>query len=229
MCVLFYYFVYDVWVEFVFDFIIQEVDDIILKVIVMVICGFDLYLYCGKIFVIKVGDIFGYEFMGVVVEIGFGVKCFKKGDCVVVFFVIVCGQCFFCDQYLYVVCEIINFDCGVIMNGKGICLGVVMFGYSYLYGGMLGGQVEYVWVFKVDVGFICIDLFLVDEQVLFLSDIFLIGYQVVKNVGVCEGFSVVIYGVGLVGQMVVVCVCMFGVEKIFIVDYYDYWLCFVVE
>jgi threonine dehydrogenase-like Zn-dependent dehydrogenase len=40
--------------------------------------------------------------------VGPGVKRLKKGDRVVVPFVIACGQCFFCDQHLYAACETTN-------------------------------------------------------------------------------------------------------------------------
>lgn len=163
------------------------------------------------------------------VETGPGVKRLKKGDRVVVPFVIACGQCFFCDQHLYAACETTNPDRGAIMNGKGIRSGAAMFGYSHLYGGMPGGQAEYVRVPKADVGPIRIDSPLADEQVLFLSDILPTGYQAVKNAGVREGSSVAIYGAGPVGQMAAACARMLGAEKIFIVDHHDYRLRFAAE
>ena len=200
MRALLYHSAHDVRVESVPDPIIQEADDIILKVTATAICGSDLHLYRGKIPATKAGDILGHEFMGVVVETGPGVKRLKKGDRVVVPFVIACGQCFFCDQHLYAACETTNPDRGAIMNGKGIRSGAAMFGYSHLYGGMPGGQAEYVRVPKADVGPIRIDSPLADEQVLFLSDILPTGYQAVKNAGVREGSSVAIYGAGPVGH-----------------------------
>ncbi|HZG18561.1 MAG TPA: zinc-dependent alcohol dehydrogenase [Herbaspirillum sp.] len=229
MRALLYHAAHDVRVETVADPILQEADDIILKVTATAICGSDLHLYRGKIPAMKSGDILGHEFMGVVVEAGPGVKRLKKGDRVVVPFVIACGQCFFCDQHLYAACETTNPDRGAIMNGKGIRPGAAMFGYSHLYGGMPGGQAEYVRVPKADVGPIRIDSALADEQVLFLSDILPTGYQAVKNAGVREGSSVAIYGAGPVGQMAAACARMMGAEKIFMVDHHDYRLRFAVE
>lgn len=74
MKVLIYYGLYYVQVENVFDSGVEQVDDIILRITVTAICGFDFYFYRGKIFQVKYGDIFGYEFMGEVVEIGKDVK-----------------------------------------------------------------------------------------------------------------------------------------------------------
>lgn len=60
----------DVRVETVPDPIIQEPDDVILQVTATAICGSDLHLYRDKIPQTQQGDIFGHEFMGVVVEVG---------------------------------------------------------------------------------------------------------------------------------------------------------------
>lgn len=227
MQVLIYYGCKDVCVEIVLDLVLVVEDDLILRVIVIVICGLDLYLYRGKIFDLYDGDVLGYEFMGVVEEVGSGVIQVRLGDCVVIFFVIVCGECFYCWLVEYVVCEIINLGKGVVLNQKGFLFLVVLFGYSYLYGGVVGGQVEFVCVFKVNVGLLCILEGVVDEQVLFLLDILFIGYQVVLNVGVKLGLIVVIFGVGLVGLMSVVCCWLLGVEIIFMVDYFCYCLDYV--
>lgn len=212
MKVLIYQGKYNVCVEQVFDLWLYYLDDIIVWVMVMVICGFDLYFYCGKVFGLKDGDIFGYEFMGIVEEVGGEVICVCFGDWVVVLFMIFCGKCFFCECFFYFVCEVFNLDCGVFMNKKDLWLGVGMFGYIYFYGGYVGGQVEYVCVFWVNVGLLVILDGLVDDQVLFFFDILLIGYQVLLNVDIWFGYMVVIFGVGLVGYMVVVCVCLFGVQ-----------------
>jgi len=226
MRALLYHSAHDVRVETVPDPIIQEADDVILKVTATAICGSDLHLYRGKIPATRAGDILGHEFMGVVVETGPAVKRLKKGDRVVVPFVIACGQCFFCDQHLYAACETTNPDRGALMNAKGIRSGAAMFGYSHLYGGMPGGQAEYVRVPKADVGPICIDSPLADEQVLFLSDILPTGYQAVKNAGVREGSTIAIYGAGPVGQMAAASARMLGAEKIFMVDHHAYRLAY---
>jgi threonine dehydrogenase-like Zn-dependent dehydrogenase len=51
------------------------------------------------------GDVLGYEPMGIVVEVGSSVTKLKKGDRVVVPFVIACGHCFFCSKQLYACCD----------------------------------------------------------------------------------------------------------------------------
>ena len=201
MLALTYHGSHDVRVETVSDPVLVESDDIILKITATAICGSDLHLYRGKMPELKDGDILGHEFMGVVVDAGSKVSKLKKGDRVVVPFVIACGQCFFCEKQLFSACETTNPDRGAIMNKKRVRSGAALFGYTHLYGGLPGGQAEYVRVPKANVGPIKIPDTLADEQVLFSSDILPTGYQAVVNADVGPGSSIVIFGAGPVGLM----------------------------
>lgn len=216
----------DVRVDNVPDPILQELDDVILKVTATAICGSDLHMYRGKIPAMESGDILGHEFMGEVVDTGPNVTKLQKGDRVVVPFVIACGSCFFCDMDLYSACETTNPDRGSIMNKKSLRSGAALFGFSHLYGGVPGGQAEYVRVPKANVGPIKIPKNLADEQVLFLSDILPTGYQAVLNTGVGKGGSLAIFGAGPVGQMAAASARMLGIEKIFMVDHHKFRLDF---
>lgn len=161
--------------KYVFDLEIFYLCDVIVRVLRFCICGLDLYLYYGLVFDMCVGSVFGYEFIGEVVEIGFEVLYLKIGDKVIVFFNIFCGICLFCEQELYGNCYELNLEFMVVGG---------IFGYLYIVGGYQGGQVEYVCVFYVDVGFILIlDWFDYDDVVL-LMDVVFIGYQVVEMVGI---------------------------------------------
>jgi threonine dehydrogenase-like Zn-dependent dehydrogenase len=220
---------HDVRVDTVPDPILQEPDDVILKVTATAICGSDLHMYRGKIPAMKHGDILGHEFMGEVVEAGPGVTNLQKGDRVVVPFVIACGSCFFCDMQLFSACETTNPDRGTIMNKKNLRSGAALFGFSHMYGGVPGGQAEYVRVPKANVGPLKIPTNLADEQVLFLSDILPTGYQGVLNTGVGKGGSLAIFGAGPVGQMAAASARMLGIEQIFMVDHHQYRLDFARE
>ena len=215
---------YDVRVDTVPDPILQEPDDVVLKITATAICGSDLHLYRGKIPELKDGDILGHEFMGVVVDAGSEVTALQKGDRVVVPFVIACGECFFCEKQLFSACETTNPDRGAIMNKKNVRSGAALFGYTHLYGGVPGGQAEYVRVPKANVGPIKVPQTLADEQVLFLSDILPTGYQAVLNADIGPGSSVAIFGAGPVGLMAAACARMLGAEKIFMVDHHPYRL-----
>jgi len=215
---------HDVRVDTVPDPVLHEPDDILLKITATAICGSDLHLYRGKIPELKDGDILGHEFMGVVVDSGTEVTNLKKGDRVVVPFVIACGHCFFCERQLFSACETTNPDRGAIMNKKNIRSGAALFGFSHLYGGVPGGQAEYVRVPKANVGPIKIPDTLADEQVLFLSDILPTGYQAIVNADVGPRSSIAIFGAGPVGLMAAACARMLGVEKIFLIDHHAYRL-----
>ncbi len=220
---------YDVRVDTVPDPILQEPDDVVLKITATAICGSDLHLYRGKIPELKDGDILGHEFMGVVVDAGSEVTALQKGDRVVVPFVIACGECFFCEKQLFSACETTNPDRGAIMNKKNVRSGAALFGYTHLYGGVPGGQAEYVRVPKANVGPIKVPQTLADEQVLFLSDILPTGYQAVLNADIGAGSSVAIFGAGPVGLMAAACARMLGADKIFMVDHHLYRLEFARE
>ena len=215
---------HDVRVETVADPVMLADDDIILRVTATAICGSDLHLYRGKIPQVKDGDIFGHEFMGEVVDTGSAVNRVSKGDRVVVPFVIACGTCFFCAMDLHAACETTNPGRGAILNKKQIPSGAALFGYSHLYGGVPGGQAQYVRVPKANVGPLKVPGTLDDEQVLFLTDILPTGYQAAVNAGVRPGSSVAIYGAGPVGLMAAACARLLGAEQIFMVDESPYRL-----
>lgn len=84
-----------IWLQEVLMFEIV-VDEVLIKVLKIVICGMDLYIYFWDEWVqniILIGFIIGYEYMGYVVKVGFLVKEFKEGDCVISEGYIVCGYC----------------------------------------------------------------------------------------------------------------------------------------
>ncbi|MGP3592329.1 zinc-dependent alcohol dehydrogenase [Vagococcus sp. WN89Y] len=206
------------------DPVIQASDDIILRVTATAICGSDLHLYHGKISGTNHGDIFGHEFMGEVVETGPGVHAVSKGDRVVIPFVIACGECFFCNLHQYAACEKTNEGKGAALNRKGITPPAALFGYSDLYGGIPGGQAEYVRVPKANTGPFKVPDSLPDEKVLFLSDILPTAWQAVKNADIKPGSSVAIYGAGPVGLLSAACARLQGAEQIFMIDDSDYRL-----
>jgi threonine dehydrogenase-like Zn-dependent dehydrogenase len=126
------------------------------------------------------GDVLRHEPMGIVVEAGSSVRKLKKGDRVVVPFVIACGHCFFCTKQLYSCCDTTNPDAEKASKLMGHAP-AGLFGYSHLLGGYPGGQAEYLRVPHADVGPIKIESGLSDEKVLFLSDIFPTGYMAARH------------------------------------------------
>jgi threonine dehydrogenase-like Zn-dependent dehydrogenase len=216
----------DVRVETVPDPIVQHPQDIVLRVTATAICGSDLHLYRGKVPGLKEGDILGHEFMGIVEETGPEVTRVRRGDRVVVPFVVACGECYFCQRRLFSACETTNDGRGAILNKKDLRPGAAMFGYTHLYGGLPGGQAEYVRVPMANTGPLPVPDTLSDAQVLFLSDILPTGYQAVLNAEMGPGRTVAIFGAGPVGMMAAACARMLGAERIFMVDHHQYRLDF---
>ena len=216
----------NVRVETVPDPQLRATDDIVLRVTATAICGSDLHIYRGKIPMMEDGDILGHEFMGIVEDAGSGVTALKRGDRVVIPFVIACGSCYYCSKTLFAGCEKTNPGRGAILNKKSATAGAGLFGYSHLYGGYPGGQAEFVRVPKANVGPIRIPDALGDEQVLFLSDILPTGYQAAVNAQLGPGSSVAIFGAGPVGLMSAASARFLGAEQIFMIDHHDYRLQF---
>lgn len=226
MQALTYHGAHDVRVENMPDPELVDTDDIILRVTATAICGSDLHLYRGKVPMLKDGDILGHEFMGVVEETGSAVTRVRKGDRVVIPFVIACGECAFCLMQRYAACETTNPGPGGTLNSKEVRPPAALFGFSHLYGGIAGGQAEYVRVPKANTGPFTVPDTLPDAKVLFLSDILPTAYQAVLNAEVGPGKTVAIFGAGPVGLLCAACAQMMGAGEIFMVDHHQYRLDF---
>ena len=210
-------------VDTVADPKIEKPDDIILRVTSTAICGSDLHIYSGGIQQPR-PMVLGHEFMGIVEEVGKGVKNVEKGDRVVVPFPVACGHCFFCNHDVPGNCEHSNPEHygpeGGLLTEKGGGL----FGYSDLYGGYDGGQAQYVRVPYADYGPRKVPDNLTDEQVLFLTDIFPTGYTGIDWGEVKGGETVAIFGAGPVGLMAAKSAWLRGAERVIIVDTQQYRL-----
>lgn len=207
----------DVRIDNVPDPTIQDPNDIILKITSTAICGSDLHIVDGMVPTMKEGDILGHEFMGEVVETGSSVQKFKKGDRVVVPFTIACGQCGYCNDTLYSLCDNSNPKPDLAIANLGHTISGI-FGYSHMLGGFSGGQAEYVRVPYADVGPVKVPDSLSDEQSLFLSDIFPTGYMAAENADIKKGDTVAIWGCGPVGQFAIQSAWMLGAGRVIAID-----------
>ncbi|MEA3213552.1 MAG: hypothetical protein QOE70_6609 [Chthoniobacter sp.] len=208
---------YNVSVDTVPDPVIQEFTDAIIKITSTAICGSDLHLFDGYQPGMEDGDILGHEPMGIVVETGRGVTKLKKGDRVVVPFVIACGHCFFCSKTLFSACDTTNPDAEKARKLMGHAPSGA-FGFSHLLGGYSGGQAEYLRVPHADVGPIKIESDLPDEKVLFLSDIFPTGYMAAENADIEPGDTVAVWGCGPVAQMCIQSCWLLGAGRVIAID-----------
>ena len=207
----------DVRIDTVKDPEIVDPTDVIIRITATAICGSDLHLLDGYQPTMEKGDVLGHEPMGVVVEVGKAVKRLKKGDRVVVPFIIACGKCFFCSKGLFAACEVSNPNGDMMAKVIGH-RGAGAFGFSHMLGGFWGGQAEYLRVPYADIGPQKIESDLPDEKVLFLSDIFPTGWMAAENAGIEEGDTVAIWGAGPVGQMAIQSAWMMGAGRVISID-----------
>ena len=207
----------DVRVDQVPDPKIEDPRDAIIRITASGICGSDLHLFDGFMPTMESGDILGHEPMGEVVEVGSDITNLKKGDRVVVPFVIACGSCFFCQKKLYSCCDTSNPNAEIARKAMGHSP-AGLFGFSHMLGGFSGGQAEYLRVPFADVGPLKIESDLPDEMVVFLSDIFPTGYMAAENCGIEPGDTVAVWGCGPVAQFAIKSAWMLGAARVIAID-----------
>jgi threonine dehydrogenase-like Zn-dependent dehydrogenase len=183
----------DVRVEQVPDPTIEDPTDVVVRVTSSGICGSDLHLYELLGPFLEPGDILGHEPMGIVEEVGAAVTEVKAGDRVVVPFNIACGHCFMCGQGLQSQCETTQ----VREQGSGAAL----FGYTKLYGQVPGGQAELLRVPFGNTMPIKVPEGPPDDRFVYLSDVLPTAMQAVEYAAVPDGGSVVVLGLGPIGDM----------------------------
>jgi threonine dehydrogenase-like Zn-dependent dehydrogenase len=183
----------DVRVDTVPDPTIQEPTDMVVRITTTAICGSDLHLYEVMGPFMTEGDVLGHEPIGVVEEVGSEVKDLSPGDRVVMPFQISCGHCFMCNQGLQTQCETTQ------VRDQG--MGAALFGYTKLYGAVPGGQAQFLRVPQAEGTSIKVPEGPPDERFLYLSDVLPTAWQSVEYADVPDGGSVVVLGLGPIGDM----------------------------
>ncbi|MDX2650616.1 alcohol dehydrogenase catalytic domain-containing protein, partial [Streptomyces sp. PA03-1a] len=184
---------HDVRVETVPDPRIEEPTDAVVRMTSTGLCGSDLHLYEVLAPFMTPGDILGHEPMGIVEETGSEVDNLAPGDRVVVPFQIACGTCYMCREGLPTQCEttqVTEYGCGA-----------ELFGYTKLYGRVPGAQAEYLRVPQAQFGPIKVPDGPPDDRYVYLSDVLPTAWQAVKYADVPQGGSVVVLGLGPIGDM----------------------------
>ncbi|WP_045747059.1 zinc-dependent alcohol dehydrogenase [Actinoplanes rectilineatus] len=197
-------------VETVPDPVLREPTDAIVRMTSTAICGSDLHLYDVLGMYLDAGDILGHEPMGVVEEVGAEVTHIRPGDRVVIPFNISCGQCWMCRRGFYAQCETTQ----VSEHGKGASL----FGYTRLYGQVPGAQAEFLRVPQAHFGPIKVPEGHPDERFLFLSDVLTTSWQAARYADVQPGDTVLVTGLGPIGQMSARIARHLGAAKVIAVD-----------
>jgi threonine dehydrogenase-like Zn-dependent dehydrogenase len=183
----------DVRVDTVPDPKIEQPTDAIIRVTTTNLCGSDLHLYEPLGAFMGVGDILGHEPMGIVEEVGSEVGELKVGDRVVIPFQMSCGHCYMCDAKLFSQCETTQ------VRDQG--MGAALFGFSKLYGEVPGGQAEYLRVPQAQTTHIKVPEGPADERFVYLSDVLPTAWQSVVYADVPKGGTLVVLGLGPIGDM----------------------------
>jgi len=184
---------HDVRVDTVPDPTIEHPTDAIVRVTSSGICGSDLHLYEVLGPYIDEGDILGHEPMGIVEEVGAEVTHIVAGDRVVVPFNISCGHCFMCDKGLMSQCE--------TTQVREYGTGAAFLGYTKLYGQVPGGQAEFLRVPQAQFGPIKVPEGPPDDRFVYLSDVLPTAWQAVEYADIPDGGSVLVLGLGPIGEM----------------------------
>jgi threonine dehydrogenase-like Zn-dependent dehydrogenase len=201
---------HDVRVDTVPDPTIEVPTDAIIRVSSSGICGSDLHLYEVLGPYIDEGDILGHEPMGVVEAVGSEITNIAVGDRVVIPFNISCGHCFMCDKGLMSQCETTQ----VHEYGSG----AAFLGYTKLYGQVPGGQAELLRVPQAQFGPIKVPPGPPDDRFVYLSDVLPTAWQAVEYANIPAGGSVLVLGLGPIGEMACRVAQHRGAERVMAID-----------
>jgi len=183
---------------------ITDDNDCIVRITSTTICGSDLHMYFHQIpggsVAMHSGDIMGHEAVGIVYKVGPSIQNVKVGDRVIISAPISCGQCSYCKEGKFSLCDTTNPS--LLQEKLYGHRTAGLFGYSHFCGGYGGLQAEYARVPFGDVNLLKVNNFqLRDDQILPLSDILCTGFHANELANVQAGKNVVVWGCGPVGLM----------------------------
>jgi threonine dehydrogenase-like Zn-dependent dehydrogenase len=207
----------DLRVETVPDPEIVNPHDAILRVTMSTTCGSDLHFIDGYIPTMRAGDVIGHEFVGEVVETGRDVRKIKKGDRVVVPSFICCGQCWYCRNDLWSLCDNTNPNAEMQSALLGYPTAGI-YGYTHAFGGYAGAHAGFVRVPHADVDCFPVPEGLRDEQIVFLSDAAPTGYMGADFCDIKPGDTVAVWGCGGVGLMAQKSAWLLGAGRVIAID-----------
>lgn len=189
---------------------IQEVEkpkagagEAVIRITLTTICGTDLHIVRGE-YPVKSGLIIGHEPVGVIEELGEGVRGYKIGERVLVGAITPCGQCRACLSAHWA-------QCG--HGGDYEALGGWRFGNT-----INGSQAEYLLVPDAQANLAKIPDELSDEQVVLLADIASTGFSGAESGGVKIGDTVVVFAQGPIGLCASIGAKLMGASLVIGVD-----------
>ncbi|MDB4935738.1 MAG: fdh3, partial [Labilithrix sp.] len=147
---------------------LKDATDAIVRLTASAICGTDLHMVRGTFEGMKEGTILGHEGVGLVDQIGAGIRNLVLGDRVVICSTIACGACSYCRAGYTSQCD--------KANPNGPDAGTAFFGGPASTGPFDGLQAEKARIPFAHVTCVKLPDEVTDEQAILLSDIFPTGY-----------------------------------------------------
>ncbi len=182
---------------------IKDSRDVLVRVTLGAVCGSDLHILHGHT-PMNEGAVLGHEFVGVVEDVGSEIDRFHAGDRIVSSFFTSCGHCALCRKGWFNQCV-----------DKGT------FGHGEYFGGLGGGQAEYVVVPNADNTMEPIPAGMSDEQAIFVGDILATGFFGAERAEIKPGDVVAVVGAGPVGLMATMSAQLFGPARTYVIDMVD--------
>ncbi|ANF58698.1 zinc-dependent alcohol dehydrogenase family protein [Halotalea alkalilenta] len=177
---------------------VQKPTDAVVRITKTTICGTDLHILKGDVPAVTPGRILGHEGVGVIEQIGDGVKNFKVGDHVLISCITSCGSCANCRRQLYAHCADGGWILGHLIDGT---------------------QAEYVRIPHADNSLYPVPPGADEEALVMLSDILPTGFEIGVLAGqVAPGDSVAIVGAGPVGMATLLTAQFYSPARLIMLD-----------
>jgi len=200
----------DIPVEEVDDPEIEQPTDAIVRLTTSAICGTDLHFIRGTMTGMVPGTVLGHEGVGIVEEVGKGVRNLRAGDRVVIPSTIACGNCVYCRSGYFSQCD--------VANPNGPRAGSAFFGGPKSSGPFQGLQAERARIPFAGAGLVKLPEDVTDEQAIILSDIFPTAYFGAELAEITDGDVVAVFGCGPVGQLAIASAFLLGAGRVLAVD-----------
>ena len=196
--------------------------DAVVRVTLSGVCGSDLHLYHYPVPTMGKDLVLGHEQVGVVEEVGEGVRSVRPGDRVVVSGLVADGECWYCRRGLFSQCQVTNPN--ALQRAVHGQYHAGLLGFGEMLGGYGGGQAERVRVPWADANLLKLPDDVTDEQGVFLSDVLNVAWMGNDLAATGPDTSVAVWGCGPVGLLALHCAKARGATRLFAVDHHGYRL-----
>jgi threonine dehydrogenase-like Zn-dependent dehydrogenase len=203
----------DIRLDTVLDPTIKAPTDAIVRLTASAICGTDLHFVRGTFGGMTAGTILGHEGVGIVEEVGSGVRNLRRGDRVVVPSTIACGNCSYCRTGYTAQCD--------DANPNGPSAGTAFYGGPAPTGPFDGLQAEFARIPFAYHNLVRLPRDVTDDQAILLSDIYPTAWFGAECAEVGDGDVVAVWGCGPVGLFAVLSAFQKGAHRVIAVDGHD--------